>query len=287
MFRPWLVLFLLHISSAVVLHHDDNERLGPNASQAISGRSLVRRESRGAGAGAGAGGALGKTQGPDYIGCYHDASNRDLPHFQGYMTLDKCLEACANYKYYSQQASRECWCGDSYGKHGSSTDCRCDSTEIGAWLNCVYKTPAECAAGTYLYASSSCERCWGETRRRRAYTCSGCAADTYGVAGQDTCETCAGGSLRRRRAWACTPCPAGFWSAAGETCSRCVGGEVRRRRAKSCDACPIREYDSGDTDECQKCSQGEVRRRRATSCEACSITDYSSSSSDDCKAPHE
>uniref|UniRef100_A0A1I8HTR8 WSC domain-containing protein n=1 Tax=Macrostomum lignano TaxID=282301 RepID=A0A1I8HTR8_9PLAT len=62
------------------------------------------------------------------VGCYNNNENdRDLPDlvFTGSVTIQMCAKMCAErfYKYAALQAGVQCFCGDSYGKHGASTEC--------------------------------------------------------------------------------------------------------------------------------------------------------------------
>merc|ERR1719296_462563 len=74
--------------------------------------------------------------------CFKDSSDRDLPYFQGNLNKDDCYEACKakGYLFMGKQADNECWCGNFYGKHGSSsacTNCSQQSGYYGPWVNCV------------------------------------------------------------------------------------------------------------------------------------------------------
>lgn len=80
---------------------------------------------------------------PSYKGCYSDMDqpNRDLPMYKGtYISKTDCADMCAEdgFAYMGRQDRRECWCGDSYGKHGTRNDCNCDANQIGVWRNCIY-----------------------------------------------------------------------------------------------------------------------------------------------------
>jgi hypothetical protein len=79
---------------------------------------------------------------PQYLGCYRDAGERDLPLFIGaHMTDSQCHAGChfRGYRYAGLQSSRECWCGHSYGSHGEeASGCSCETDHIGGWRNCVY-----------------------------------------------------------------------------------------------------------------------------------------------------
>lgn len=79
-----------------------------------------------------------------YMGCFADpdGNNRDLPkYFKGLGTVD-CCEKCGNlgYKYCGSQYENQCFCGNSYGKHGKSKYCACRSQNYGGNVNCVYST---------------------------------------------------------------------------------------------------------------------------------------------------
>ena len=98
-------------------------------------------------------------------GCFHDkgAPERDLPFHVPYYKADtitprSCLASCIHlgYRYAGIQAGMECWCGQSYGKHGAvepgSKGCYAECTAAsrgasgvedprtcgGDWKNSVY-----------------------------------------------------------------------------------------------------------------------------------------------------
>ncbi|CAH1776386.1 unnamed protein product, partial [Owenia fusiformis] len=85
-----------------------------------------------------------------YLGCYKDSGDRDLPHHVGTtdLTPEVCIDTCRNlnqgYLYAGVQSTTQCFCGTSYGKHGTSTGCnrQCpgDSRQIcgGTWANNIY-----------------------------------------------------------------------------------------------------------------------------------------------------
>jgi hypothetical protein len=88
----------------------------------------------------------------EYLGCFTDSSAmRDLP-YAGYdgqnNTVEGCIAACAakGYLYAGAQYFTQCFCGDSYGGQGTSTQCttRCggNPSEIcgGTFCNSVYRT---------------------------------------------------------------------------------------------------------------------------------------------------
>jgi len=70
--------------------------------------------------------------GGGYIGCYVDTPDRDLPHLAfatASTTIKACREKCGQlgYLYAGLQDGKECWCGNSYGKHGlASAAGQCD-----------------------------------------------------------------------------------------------------------------------------------------------------------------
>src|SRR5262249_53265626 len=82
------------------------------------------------------------------IGCFADQSTRDLPTklwSNSTNTPTACIAGCqkAGFAYAGVQYTSECWCGNSYGRYGTSTNCTMtcsgDSTQIcgGAWANDV------------------------------------------------------------------------------------------------------------------------------------------------------
>ncbi len=91
----------------------------------------------------------------NYIGCFKDKGNawgvegRDLSGFMTEsedMTVEKCIQICSEkgFKYAGLQYGIQCFCGNSYGKYGESTNCnyKCsgNQSEIcgGVWANSVY-----------------------------------------------------------------------------------------------------------------------------------------------------
>uniref|UniRef100_A0A1I8J1F0 WSC domain-containing protein n=1 Tax=Macrostomum lignano TaxID=282301 RepID=A0A1I8J1F0_9PLAT len=93
-----------------------------------------------------------RTPGMRFVGCYIDKKKRDLPVMagSGSMSIPKCYRLCRakKYAYFGVQYSKECWCGNSYGKYGkrSKSECRmkCSgkkSTFCGSsWRNSIYTT---------------------------------------------------------------------------------------------------------------------------------------------------
>merc|ERR550525_644625 len=78
-----------------------------------------------------------------FQGCFKDEKDRDLPIFgEVSYSPNECAKKCFDlgYKYSGSQWQQECWCGDSFGKYGTSNDCKCDEYDIGWYHNCVYGT---------------------------------------------------------------------------------------------------------------------------------------------------
>jgi hypothetical protein len=86
-----------------------------------------------------------------YVGCYADASDRDLPYLAGSgasMSVETCRSLCAaaGHPYAGVQFGRECFCGASYGRHGVATNCDtpCEGNPAetcgGFWANSIYAT---------------------------------------------------------------------------------------------------------------------------------------------------
>ncbi|XP_067673821.1 xylosyltransferase oxt-like [Haliotis asinina] len=89
-----------------------------------------------------------------YFGCYKDNLNdRDLTGTYKELsdnTPHNCMNYClkAGFRYAGVQYSKECWCGDSYGKHGHSPESLCEgrcsgdsSQKCGGYLTSkIYST---------------------------------------------------------------------------------------------------------------------------------------------------
>ena len=89
-----------------------------------------------------------------YLGCYNDAdgNERDLHYKAGVLFVNghtNCGQLCsvAGYLFAGTQYSNECWCGNSYGRHGANTGgcsmtCSGNSAEMcgGPHQNSVYRT---------------------------------------------------------------------------------------------------------------------------------------------------
>ncbi|MGD0525634.1 MAG: WSC domain-containing protein [Polyangiaceae bacterium] len=89
--------------------------------------------------------------GPKYLGCYNDSATRDLP-YNAYSsssnTVELCVATCkaAGYAYAGAQYGSQCFCGNSYGGQGTSTNCNMACSGNGAetcggsYANSVYAT---------------------------------------------------------------------------------------------------------------------------------------------------
>uniref|UniRef100_A0A1I8J083 WSC domain-containing protein n=1 Tax=Macrostomum lignano TaxID=282301 RepID=A0A1I8J083_9PLAT len=98
--------------------------------------------------------------GMKHMGCFVDSRKRDLPKLAatGDMSVLKCRLKCKRlgYRYFGVQFAKQCWCGNSYGKHGkrSQIECRMQCTGDKAnycgnsWRNDIYSTGIELEAST-------------------------------------------------------------------------------------------------------------------------------------------
>jgi len=92
----------------------------------------------------------------NYLGCYRDKGDpwgtrgRDLNGefiSREDMSIEKCISLCSSYgyRYAGLQYSKQCFCGNSYGKYGRANNCnmRCsgnyNQTCGGVWANSVYR----------------------------------------------------------------------------------------------------------------------------------------------------
>lgn len=83
------------------------------------------------------------------LGCYKDADERDLPEMLGEhsMSVAKCAALCAakRFAYAGLQNGNQCWCGNSYGKHGKAANCDAPCTGNpaekcgGDWAQSIYR----------------------------------------------------------------------------------------------------------------------------------------------------
>jgi hypothetical protein len=67
----------------------------------------------------------------EYIGCWKDDGDRDLPtNIAGSHSPDECFEQARKMpkiKYVGLQNHGECWAGETYGKHGLVEDSECNA----------------------------------------------------------------------------------------------------------------------------------------------------------------
>jgi len=80
-----------------------------------------------------------------YKGCFSDRPQRDLPIQAGDAgSIQECASNCHAYTYFALQAGGQCFCGNSYGKYGTSTGCtqtcHSDPTQTcgGGYANSVW-----------------------------------------------------------------------------------------------------------------------------------------------------
>jgi hypothetical protein len=83
-----------------------------------------------------------------HLGCYADKDQRDLNATPAVWVRDAsaCVQSCAGkgYRYAAVQAGSQCFCGNSFGKYGTSAACKpCSNTPKefcgGNWGNSVYE----------------------------------------------------------------------------------------------------------------------------------------------------
>ena len=79
-----------------------------------------------------------------HVGCYIDADERDLDglsDFQMIYTSASCVARCKGkgFAYAGVQNGGQCFCGDSYGKHGRAQQSDCNDY-LAPWRNNIYKT---------------------------------------------------------------------------------------------------------------------------------------------------
>jgi beta-glucosidase len=78
----------------------------------------------------------------EYVGCFKDSvTDRDLRVQMKAGDRSSCERQCSDYEYYGRQWKQECFCGNSYGKHGNTSGCKCEDDNIGGAMNCVYRAP--------------------------------------------------------------------------------------------------------------------------------------------------
>jgi len=76
-----------------------------------------------------------------FIGCFVEkAGDHDLTEKRGNnMNSEECAMACVDYAWFGIQDDEQCYCGNTYGKHGEASDCNCDGEgKIGNRKQCIY-----------------------------------------------------------------------------------------------------------------------------------------------------
>lgn len=97
--------------------------------------------------------AFAQPMGTRYIGCFKDTYDRDLKGYtqqDARMTLQLCADICRQkgFRYAAAQYGAQCFCGNSYGRHGKAANCdmMCagNSNEVcgGSWANSLYELGA-------------------------------------------------------------------------------------------------------------------------------------------------
>jgi len=154
------------------------------------------------------------------------------------------------------------------------------TTHGGDLAHCC--TEVVCPDGKYRNGLS-CHDCNGDTRRRRATSCTNCATKHLNNPGADACRevTCGAGNYVSSGTLHCTACTT----------------IVRRRRATSCTGCPSNHLAKANSDDCtetvcgagywvtsNRCTYctGDARRRRANSCSGCAINYQNTHNADHC-----
>jgi len=203
-------------------------------------------------------------------------------------------ELCPNNTYQHPGNWDKCYrcVGQVSRRRRGATHCDMTTTTTTTTVTTVTSTStittvSFCSAGLYLLPDGTCAHCTGETRRRRATTCTECAKGMFDPGDdRDDCLDCKGGQVQRRRATSCTACAAGYYDKGGyDDCHVCSGGSVRRRRALICNHCTLGMYWEGHKDECTACNGGFVRRRNqggALECTVCPPGKYDPGKDDDC-----
>eukprot|EP00588_Corethron_pennatum_P018240 CAMPEP_0194305688 /NCGR_PEP_ID=MMETSP0171-20130528/3061_1 /TAXON_ID=218684 /ORGANISM="Corethron pennatum, Strain L29A3" /LENGTH=418 /DNA_ID=CAMNT_0039057293 /DNA_START=50 /DNA_END=1306 /DNA_ORIENTATION=+ len=80
-----------------------------------------------------------------YTGCYKDTKRNRMFSYEAQSSdasTDKCAELCKGYRFFARQYKGQCFCGnrDDYDRHGSSSSCDCEGSNVGGYLACVYET---------------------------------------------------------------------------------------------------------------------------------------------------
>lgn len=152
-------------------------------------------------------------------GCYHDRGGheRDLPNYIGYykpLTLSpmKCLSTCIHhgFKFAGLQAGIECWCGQSYGRHGivtpedgSGCDLTCGSSLEEGASNTVITTSSGVGQQPPIVCGGDWKNSiyWSDDAdiNERAIRPPNDAIFVQGKPGQSCTETCQDGSTPLRK----------------------------------------------------------------------------------------
>merc|ERR1712100_208388 len=89
---------------------------------------------------------------PQFLGCFKDERDRDMPNRQGSFKLgerETCFDRCRaeGFQFAGLQWKGECWCGNDFGKYGEAAEdqCACEagSTNFGKWHQCIYDVKAD------------------------------------------------------------------------------------------------------------------------------------------------
>lgn len=83
-----------------------------------------------------------------FIGCYRDKKGSRMFSKEAKSrktSITECAELCEGYKYFSRQYKGQCFCGNNndFDKHGLSSGCNCDASNVGSYKACVYDTDGE------------------------------------------------------------------------------------------------------------------------------------------------
>eukprot|EP00026_Physarum_polycephalum_P021946 Phypoly_transcript_25602.p1 GENE.Phypoly_transcript_25602~~Phypoly_transcript_25602.p1 ORF type:complete len:124 (+),score=6.50 Phypoly_transcript_25602:43-372(+) len=84
-----------------------------------------------------------------YLGCFVDAGTRDLSLMiaqSDSLSVEGCIELCAEFSYAGLQDANQCWCGNTYGTYGTGSDADCNMPCTGnpqemcggVWRNSVF-----------------------------------------------------------------------------------------------------------------------------------------------------
>jgi hypothetical protein len=164
------------------------------------------------------------------FGCFADRADRDLPYLAGTsntMTNESCVASCVKtgYKYAGVQAGIYCFCGNAYGRYGTSScaaPCPGDARETcggTTWANNVFATGLSGAIGCYAdSAARVLPHHAGVLATMTNETCVNlCVQAGYKYAGTESENDCfCGNALPSAASTACTTTCSG--DPGGETC---------------------------------------------------------------------